>query len=68
MPDGSMVDWSWDTVAKVAQALTTDNTGKNATEAGFDKTNIVNYGFTWGFENHVNYVGSFFAGWLFGGR
>ncbi len=24
MPDGSMVEWNWDTVAKVAQALTTD--------------------------------------------
>ncbi len=59
MPDGTMVDWSWDTLAKVAQALTTDKNGKNATEAGFDKNNIVNYGFTWGFENHVNYVGSF---------
>ena len=62
MPDGSMVEWSWDTVAKVAQALTTDKAGKNATEAGFDKNSIVNYGFTFGFENHVNYVGSFFGG------
>jgi multiple sugar transport system substrate-binding protein len=62
MPDGTMVDWSWDTVATVAKALTTDNTGKNSTEAGFDKNNIVNYGFTFGFENHVNYAGSFFGG------
>ncbi len=62
MPDGSSVDWTWDTVAKVAKALTTDSAGKNATEAGFDKNNIVNYGFTWGFENHVNYVGSFWSG------
>jgi len=62
MPDGTMVDWNWDTLAKVAQALTTDSAGKNSTEAGFDKNNIVNYGFTFGFENHVNYVGSFFGG------
>lgn len=62
MPDGTMVDWSWDTVAKVSQALTTDNTGKNAAEAGFDKNNIVNYGFTWGFENSVLYVGAFWQG------
>ncbi len=59
MPDGTMVDWNWDTVAKVGQALTVDKNGKNATEAGFDKNNIVDYGFTWGFENQVNYVGSF---------
>lgn len=59
MPDGTMVDWSWDTVAKVAQALTTDKSGNNAASAKFDKNNIVNYGFTWGFENSVNYVGSF---------
>ncbi len=62
MPDGTMVEWSWDTVAKVAKALTTDNAGKNASEAGFDKNNIVNYGFTWGFENSVLYVGAFWAG------
>ncbi len=62
MPDGTTVDWTWDTVAKVAKALTTDNAGKNATEAGFDKNNIVNYGFTWGFENSVLYVGAFWAG------
>jgi multiple sugar transport system substrate-binding protein len=59
MPDGTMVDWNWDTVAKVAQALTTDKNGNNSTSASFDKTNIVNYGFTWGFENSTNYVGAF---------
>ncbi len=62
MPDGTMVDWSWDTVAKVGKALTTDKNGKNATEDGFDKNNIVNYGFTYGFENSVLYVGSFWQG------
>lgn len=62
MPDDTMVEWNWDTVAKVSQALTTDKSGKNATEAGFDKNNIVNYGFTWGFENSVLYVGAFWQG------
>ncbi|HEX2696926.1 MAG TPA: hypothetical protein VHM28_04410 [Anaerolineales bacterium] len=62
MPDGTMVDWNWDTVAKVGKALTTDTAGKNATEDGFDKNNIVNYGFTYGFENSVLYAGSFWAG------
>jgi multiple sugar transport system substrate-binding protein len=59
MPDGSEVEWNWDTVAKVGKALTVDKNGKNATEADFDKNNIVDYGFTWGFENHTNYVGAF---------
>ena len=40
MPDGTMVDWNWDTITKVAQMLTIDKNGKNATEAGFDKTQI----------------------------
>jgi len=62
MPDGTTVDWNWDTLAKVAKALTTDKGGNNAAEAGFDKNSIVNYGFTWGFENSVLYVGAFWQG------
>ena len=62
MPDGSEVDWSWDTVAEVAKLLTVDVNGKNATEADFDKTQIVQYGFTWQFENHPSYWGSFWDG------
>jgi multiple sugar transport system substrate-binding protein len=45
MPDGSMVDWNYDTVRQVALMLTLDKSGKNATEAGFDPTKIVQYGF-----------------------
>jgi multiple sugar transport system substrate-binding protein len=45
MPDGSMVDWNYDTVRQVALMLTLDNTGKNATEAGFNPGKIVQYGF-----------------------
>jgi len=45
MPDGTMVDWNYDTVRKVAMLLTIDSTGKNATEAGFDPSHIVQYGF-----------------------
>jgi multiple sugar transport system substrate-binding protein len=44
-PDGSMVDWNYDTVRQVAMLLTLDKSGKNATEAGFDATKIVQYGF-----------------------
>ncbi len=60
MPGGALVAWRWDTVAAVGQLLTLDNTGKNATQEGFDKNNIVQYGFTWAFETHPNYWGSYF--------
>jgi multiple sugar transport system substrate-binding protein len=59
--DGVQVEWTWDTVTKVAQKLTLDSAGKNATEAGFDKTKITQYGFTWNFENQPSYWGSFWA-------
>ncbi len=45
MPDGSMVDWSYDTVRQVAMKLTVDKNGKDATQAGFDPNKIVQYGF-----------------------
>jgi multiple sugar transport system substrate-binding protein len=59
--DGAQVDWSWDTLTKVAQKLTLDSAGKNATEAGFDKTKITQYGFTWNFENQPSYWGTFWG-------
>ena len=34
MPDGTMVDWNYDTVRQVAMLLTIDKAGKNATQAG----------------------------------
>jgi multiple sugar transport system substrate-binding protein len=61
MPDGTMVDWSWDTLTKVSKLLTVDSAGKNATEDGFDKTKITQYGYTWQFENQPSYWGSFWA-------
>ena len=45
MPDGSVVDWSYDTIVKLAQILTVDKNGKDATQAGFDPKNIVQWGF-----------------------
>jgi multiple sugar transport system substrate-binding protein len=48
--DGKQVVWDWATVKTVAQRLTVDGAGKNATEAGFDKTKIVQYGFSFNFE------------------
>jgi multiple sugar transport system substrate-binding protein len=45
MPDGSMVDWSYDTVRKIAMQLTVDKAGKNATDPAFNPKSIVQYGF-----------------------
>ncbi len=45
MPDGSTVPWDYDTVRKIAMILTVDKNGKDATEAGFDPENIVQWGF-----------------------
>jgi multiple sugar transport system substrate-binding protein len=45
MPDGSVVDWNYDTIRQIALQLTVDRNGKDATQAGFDPANIVQYGF-----------------------
>ena len=45
MPDGSKVDWNYDTIRQVGKILTVDKNGKDATQAGFDPTNIVQWGF-----------------------
>jgi multiple sugar transport system substrate-binding protein len=43
--DGTPVEWNYDTLKKIALKLTVDKNGKDATEAGFDPANIVQYGF-----------------------
>jgi len=48
MPDGTKLPWNYDTVLKIAQILTVDKNGNDATSAKFDPTNIVQYGFTFG--------------------
>jgi multiple sugar transport system substrate-binding protein len=45
MPDGSMIDWSYDTLRQVAMKLTVDSKGNDATDPGFDPKHIVQYGF-----------------------
>jgi multiple sugar transport system substrate-binding protein len=49
MPDGTKVDWNYDTLIKVAQMLTVDKNGNDATSADFDPKNVVQYGmnFQW---------------------
>jgi multiple sugar transport system substrate-binding protein len=45
MPDGTEVDWSYDTIKQLAKLLTVDKNGKDATDPAFDPENIVQYGF-----------------------
>jgi multiple sugar transport system substrate-binding protein len=59
--DGQQVDWSYDTVREIAKRLTVDKAGKDAAEAGFDKTKIAQ----WGFEpqrDDLRSTGSYFGG------
>jgi multiple sugar transport system substrate-binding protein len=45
MPDGTMVDWNYDTFRTIAMKLTVDANNKDATQPGFDPKHIVQYGF-----------------------
>ncbi len=45
LPDGSEVDWDYNTIRKIGLLLTVDKNGKDATQAGFDPKHIVQYGF-----------------------
>jgi multiple sugar transport system substrate-binding protein len=49
MPDGTEVEWNYDTVAEIAKILTVDANGNDATSADFDPDNIVQFGmnFQW---------------------
>ncbi len=44
MPDGSKVDWNYDTALKVARLLTVDKNNKDATQVGFDPKKIAQWG------------------------
>jgi multiple sugar transport system substrate-binding protein len=45
MPDGTEKEWNYETIKEIGLKLTVDASGKDATEAGFDPENIVQYGF-----------------------
>jgi multiple sugar transport system substrate-binding protein len=60
LPDGTEVEWSWDTLTHVARLLTLDKNGKNATEAGFDRENIIQYGYHPQFQNPIS-LGTFWG-------
>ncbi|MCU0512953.1 MAG: extracellular solute-binding protein [Anaerolineae bacterium] len=49
MPDGTEVEWNYDTIGEIAKILTVDGNGNDATMAEFDPANIVQFGlnFQW---------------------
>ncbi|MFZ2420479.1 MAG: extracellular solute-binding protein [Anaerolineae bacterium] len=59
--DGKEVDWNFDTVAEVAKRLTVDAQGNDATQAGFDAKNIVQYGYITQWSEHPRATGSLFG-------
>jgi multiple sugar transport system substrate-binding protein len=59
MPDGSTVEWSWDTLREIARLLTLDVNGRNSTDPFFNRKKIIQYGYSWQYENHPNYWGSY---------
>lgn len=45
MPDGTEVDWDYDTVREIAMLLTVDENNNDATSPDFDPNSIVQWGF-----------------------
>ncbi|MCB0024841.1 MAG: extracellular solute-binding protein [Caldilinea sp.] len=62
MPDGTEVDWNWATVEEIAKILTVDANGNDATSPDFDKSNIVQYGFSFQWQTDLRYIGSYLGG------
>ena len=62
MPDGTVVDWDWDTLTQIARLLTIDANGRNASDTGFDRNQIVQVGFDFQWLSHFKYVASYRAG------
>ena len=58
--DGNEVDWNWDTLTEVAKRLTIDVNGYNATEAEFDRAQIVQVGYSPQWQ-HPNSIATFFG-------
>jgi multiple sugar transport system substrate-binding protein len=59
--DGEMVDWNWDTLTEVAKRLTIDVNGLNATEEGFDSSQIVQVGYSPQWQS-ITSIGTFYGG------
>ena len=66
MPDGSKVDWNWDTVRNIAKLLSVDKNGKDATQAGFDPANQTQFGFEFQWTEGRRLASAFGSGSLVG--
>jgi multiple sugar transport system substrate-binding protein len=64
MPDGSKVDWNWDTVRNIGMLLSVDKNGKDATQAGFDPANQTQFGFEFQWTEGRRLASAFGAGSL----
>ena len=62
MPDGTAVEWNWDTLTQIARLLTLDANGRNASDPDFDRNQIVQLGFDFQWQPNVTYVASYRAG------
>jgi multiple sugar transport system substrate-binding protein len=60
--DGEEVDWNWETFVEVAKRLTVDVNGLNATEDGFDATQLQQVGYANQWQTHVAYQASYVSG------
>jgi len=61
MPDGSEVDWNWDTVTEIAKLLTVDVNGNDATMEGFDPAKIVQVGYSPQWQS-MQSIATFYSG------
>ncbi|MBN2148852.1 MAG: extracellular solute-binding protein [Anaerolineales bacterium] len=61
MPDGTEVEWSWETLTEIAKLLTIDINGNDATSPDFDLTQIVQYGYHPVWSGNPAYMGSFWG-------
>jgi multiple sugar transport system substrate-binding protein len=59
MPDGTELEWSWETLTEVAKMMTVDVNGLTPLDDGFDRDNIVQVGYVpqW---SGLHVVGTFF--------
>lgn len=62
MPDGSEVDWTWDTLTEIARILTVDADGNDATMGTFNKDGIAQYGFVFQWQTNPAVLGTYLGG------
>ena len=66
MPNGTQVPWNWDTVRNIAMKLSLDANGRDATQAAFDATNQVQFGFEFQAAEDLGVASAFGSGSFLG--